>query len=212
MKRAIVFATRALFSGLLIVVPIYLASLLLLKAAKSVVGLVSPLAMLLPEWLPTETFLALLLVLLFCFLVGVAVRTRGGQAAREKVEKTFFERVPGYALLRSLTQRMAGEDHGNVWKPALFENAGGLMMAFIIEEFPDGRYTVFVPSIPAPLSGNVYVVAASRVHPLDVPFTQAIQSVSRWGAGARELVAAMERIEGAPGSGSVPDAVSEGKA
>ena len=31
-----------------------------------------------------------------------------------------------------------------------------------------------------------------RVHPLDVPFTQALQSVSRWGSGSKELVAAME--------------------
>jgi hypothetical protein len=28
---------------------------------------------------------------------------------------------------------------------------------------------------------------------LDVPFTQAIQTVSRWGAGAKELVAAMRK-------------------
>ena len=43
MKQALVFITRAFFSGLLIVVPIYLAILLLLKGMKSVVGLV-PLA------------------------------------------------------------------------------------------------------------------------------------------------------------------------
>jgi hypothetical protein len=30
------------------------------------------------------------------------------------------------------------------------------------------------------------------VHPLDVPFTQALKSVSRWGSGSKELVAAME--------------------
>lgn len=210
MKRPLIFLTRALVSGVLIVIPIYLASLLLLKAANSVVGLVRPLAVLLPDWLPAETFLALLLVLLVCFVVGVVVGTRPGQAVRERVERTFFDRVPGYALIRSLTQRMAGEDHGNVWRPALFEQAGGLMMAFIIEEFPDGRYTVFVPSIPAPLSGNVYIVAASRVHPLDVPFTEAIRSVSRWGAGARELVVAMERKELAPDSGPDSASVREG--
>lgn len=206
MKHSLVFMTRALISGVLIVVPIYLASLLLLKAANSVVGLVRPLAALLPDWLPAENALAMLLVLLFCFLVGVAVSTRAGRALSERIEKSFFDRVPGYALLRSLTQRMAGEDHGNVWRPALFEQAGGLMMAFIIEEFPDGRYTVFVPSIPAPFSGNVYIVAASRVHPLDVPFTEAIRSVSRWGAGARELVEAMERIELARAVEPVSDA------
>ena len=193
MKPALAFTTRALFSGLLIVVPLYLAILLLLQSMKSVAGLVRPVALMLPEWVPAETALSLLLVLALCFLIGVAVRTRMGQAARDKIERTFFERIPGYALLRSLTQQMAGKSRENIWKPALLDGDEGLLLVFIIEEFHDGRYTVFVPSIPTPLAGAVYVVERSRVHPLDVPFTDALKMVSRWGSGAKDLVAAMER-------------------
>lgn len=189
------FTTRAFFSGLLIVVPIYLAILLLLQSMKSVAGLVRPLALMLPEWVPAETALSLLLVLVLCFLIGVVVRTRMGQATRDKIERTFFERIPGYALLRSLTQQMAGKSRENIWKPALLDGDEGLLLVFIIEEFQDGRYTVFVPSIPTPLAGAVYVVERSRVHPLDVPFTDALKMVSRWGSGAKDLVAAMERGE-----------------
>ena len=68
-----------------------------------------------------------------------------------------------------------------------------LVPAFIIEEFEDGRYTVFVPSIPTPLAGAVYILDRKRVHPLNVPFTEALKTVSRWGSGAKDLVAAMER-------------------
>jgi uncharacterized membrane protein len=64
--------------------------------------------------------------------------------------------------------------------------------AFIIEEFADGRYTVFVPSVPTPLAGAVYVLTRERVHPVSVGFAQAFKTVSRWGAGAKDLVAAME--------------------
>jgi uncharacterized membrane protein len=128
-----------------------------------------------------------------CFLIGAVIRTRAGRSAREKVERAFFERIPGYALLRSLTQQMAGQNRENVWKPALAEIEDALVPAFIIEEFPDGRYTVFVPSIPTPLAGAVYVLDRNRVHPLDVPFTDALKAVSRWGAGAKDLVMAMEQ-------------------
>lgn len=192
MKHTFSSAARAVITGLLIVVPIYLAILLLLKAMKSVVGLVKPVAALLPDTLPAETLLSLLLVLLVCLVVGLAVRTRAGQAARERLEKTFFERIPGYALIRSLTQQMAGSAVENVWKPALAEIEDALVPAFIIEEFADGRYTVFVPSIPTPFAGAVYVLDRKRVHPLDVPFTEALKVVSRWGSGAKDLVAAME--------------------
>jgi uncharacterized membrane protein len=188
-----VFTARALLSGLLIMVPLYLAILLLLKGMKSVVGLVRPIARLLPDSVPAEMALSLLFVLLICFLVGVAVRIPAGQAVRNRIEKTFFERIPGYALFRNLTQQMAGESRENVWKPALFQSDEGFLPAFIIEELDDGRYTVFVPSIPTPLAGAVYILDASRVHPLDVPFTEALKTISRWGSGSKNLVAAMER-------------------
>ncbi len=70
---------------------------------------------------------------------------------------------------------------------------GALVPGFVIEELPDGRYTVFVPSVPTPLAGAVYVLDRARVHPVDVPFTEAIKVVTRWGLGAGALVQAMER-------------------
>jgi uncharacterized membrane protein len=192
MKRFAEFVVRAFATGLLIIVPIYLSVLLLLKAMQSVVALVKPFAMLLPEWFPAEHVLSLLLVLIVCFLIGVAVRTPTGRALREQIEKSLFERIPGYALFRSLTQRMAGKDEENVWKPALAEIEEALVPAFIIEELEDGRFTVFVPSVPTPFAGAVYVLSGERVHPLDIPFTQALKSISRWGSGSKELVAAMK--------------------
>jgi uncharacterized membrane protein len=69
-----------------------------------------------------------------------------------------------------------------------------LTPAFIIEEHDDGRFTVFVPSIPTPLAGAVYILARERVHLLDVSFTQAIRSVSRWRSGSKDLVAAMRSL------------------
>ena len=193
MKQGFMFVARSLLTGFLIVVPIYLAILLLLKAMKSVVSLVQPIARLLPESLPAETLLSLLFVLVFCLLVGLIVHTRIGAAVRERMETTLFERIPGYALIRSLTQQLAGSSQEKVWKPAFVEIEEGLVPAFIIEEFDDGRYTVFVPSIPTPLAGAVYILDRKRVHPLDVPFTDALRTISKWGSGSREMVATMEK-------------------
>jgi uncharacterized membrane protein len=192
MKQFREFLVNTLVGGLLVLAPLYLAVLLLLKAMKSLVGLVRPFAMLLPDWLPGETILSLLLVLVVCFLIGLAVRTQRGRAVRERIERSLFERLPGYALLRSLSQRLAGENQENTWKPALVEIEEALVPAFIVEELEDGRVTVFVPSVPTPFAGAVYILSPERVHPLDIPFTQAIQSISRWGSGSKDLVAAMK--------------------
>jgi len=193
MKKSLLFATRAVLSGLLLLVPAYLAVLVLLKGMKSVAALVHPFALLLPDWFPAEKLLSLLLVLAICFLIGAAVLTRAGRVLRERVEKGVFERIPGYALFRNLTRQVTGDTHQSAWKPALAEIEDALVPAFIIEEFDDGRYTVFVPSIPTPLAGAVYILDRKRVHPLDVPFADALKAVSRWGSGSKELVAAMEK-------------------
>jgi uncharacterized membrane protein len=187
------FAAKAILSGFLVVIPIYLAVLLLLKGMKTVGTLMRPFASLLPDWLPAGEILSLLLVLFICFLIGVAIRTAAGRSVRQRIEKSFFERIPGYALFRSLTQQMAADSREKVWKPALAELEDALVPAFIIEEFKDG-YTVFVPSVPTPLAGAVYILDRNRVHPLDVPFTQALQVVSRWGSGAAALRLAMNTV------------------
>ena len=185
-----------LVTGILIVAPVYLGILLLLKIMQSLGSLVRPFTRLVPDWLPAEGLLALLLVLIVCFVVGFLSKTRLGRAVREGLEHAVFEKLPGYTLFRSLTMRIAGQTDDMAWKPALAEIEDALVPAFIIEELADGRYTVFVPSVPTPLAGAVYVLDRERVHPANVKFAQAIKTVSRWGAGCKELVAAAEDTQG----------------
>ena len=97
MRYARDFVTATLVGGFLFVVPVYLAVLLLLKGMASVAGLVRPFAALVPDWIPAEGFFSLVLILMICFLAGVAIRTPSGRAARERLEMAFFEKLPGTA-------------------------------------------------------------------------------------------------------------------
>ena len=90
---------------------------------------------------------------------------------------------------------MAGESRESAWKPALVEIEDALVPAFIIEEFDDGQFTVFVPSVPTPLRRSRLCPRRERVHPLDVPFTSALQVISKWGSGSKALVAAMKTAQ-----------------
>ncbi len=184
--------TSTLGAGIIVLAPVYLGVLLLLRAMQSLSALVRPVARLLPDWLPGEGLLSLLVVLAVCLLLGFLVRTPSGNAVRARLEHAVFEKLPGYTLFRSLTLRIAGQSEDTAWKPALAEIEEALVPAFIIEELADGRYTVFVPSVPTPLAGAVYILERERVHPVRVGFGQAIRTVSRWGAGCKDLVAALE--------------------
>ena len=186
--------TKSLVTGLLVVAPIYLAVLLLAGATKKALGIVRPMAVFIPDWMPGEQLLALLLVLGLCVVVGAVLATQSGKAAIERAERVLFERLPGYAVLRGLTQQLAsGGREESSWKPALVEIEEALVPGFVIEELADGRCTVFVPSVPTPMAGALYVLERARVHLVDVNFAQAVRTISRWGSGMGELVDAMEK-------------------
>jgi uncharacterized membrane protein len=158
MKYIREFIVRTVVGGVFVVVPAYLTFLLLLKGMQSAAGLVRPVAALMPGGIATQDVLSLAAILLVCFIVGAAMTTRVGRAVRQQIERVVFERLPGYGLIRSLTQRLAGQGDETAWKPALVEIEEPLVPGFIIEEHEDGQYTVFVPSVPTPFAGAVYIL------------------------------------------------------
>jgi uncharacterized membrane protein len=183
--------------GVLIIAPVYLAILLLLKALAALKKVVHPLADLLPDWLPAESLLSLLLILLLCFAVGLIASTAIGAHLWDSAERSVFARIPGYTVLRGLAQQFAGKTDES-WQPALVEIEEALVPAFIIERRPEDC-TVFVPSSPTPMVGAIYILQSARVHPIDVPLTQALKVISRWGSGGGELMAAFRK-----GGGQLP--------
>jgi uncharacterized membrane protein len=180
-------------AGVLVLAPIYLAALLLLKAMSALASVVKPLAKLLPDWLPRENMLALLLIVALCLAVGLALRTPAGSAVWQWLDDSVFQKLPGYSIIRGFTQQLAGGGRGRTWKPALAEIEEALVPAFIIEELADGQFTVFVPSAPTPFAGAIYILTPDRVHPADVPMMYALRAVSRWGSGCKDLVAAIDK-------------------
>jgi len=196
MQKTFNYIRKHVGIGLVVIVPVYLGFLLTLKALSSLGGLLDPVLTIMPDWLQSKTLLALLVLFLIIFVLGVLVETRLGQYIRNKADRLLFRRIPGYSVLRSLTERFAGESTNTNWEPALVETDDeALMPVFIIEELPDGRYTVFVPSVPTPFAGAVFVYQRERVHPIDIPFSHALRIFSHWGEGTKEFVAALEQYD-----------------
>lgn len=189
--RIAAFTRTTLIGGLLVVLPVYLSLLLVAKTIAGIFALLSPVTNALPPDLEFRRVAAILLLVALSFAAGLLARTAPGRWARSSVERTLFERIPGYSLLRGIVGRAAGEEGGEAFRPALVEIEEALVPAFVIEELEDGQYAVFVPSVPTPAAGSIYLMPRARVHLVDVPFTQAVRVISRWGAGSGELLKAM---------------------
>jgi uncharacterized membrane protein len=187
MKGLAELTKTTLIGGVLIVLPIYLSILMVAKTLSVIVALLAPVTATIPAGAQFRQIIAVLIVLAVCFVAGIVVRTGAGLRAKNALERSVLEKIPGYELVRGLTARVSGDEREGTFRPALVEIEDALSPGFIIEELEDGRYTVLVPSVPTPAAGALFILPRERVHPVDVPFTQAVKVISKWGAGAGEL-------------------------
>jgi uncharacterized membrane protein len=185
------FLGTTFVGGLLVILPIYLAVILVLKGVKTLMELVRPIAKLVPESALHPDLIAVVVAVVVCFIAGLVARgfprSKAGQAFEEKV----LDRIPGYSIVRAATRSLLG-DRGGGLEMALVEMEDGLVVGVVIERHAVGWVTVFVPSTPAPASGAVYIFPAAKVHPVDVPFRAGLKAAGKYGRGAGELLAGLK--------------------
>jgi uncharacterized membrane protein len=191
-KALLNFAKTTIIGGFFIVLP---AAILLFVIGKGVAVLVAAVAPIVEDMTIREiggigvaTLLSILLLLALCFVTGLLVRTRLGRLAGGWVEGKILQRIPGYGMIRNLTQRFTGMD-GTEFAPALVDlhGTGTRSPAFIVEEHEDGGYTIFMPLAPTPTIGQVHFVPRERVTRIDAPFGEAVNTFVRWGVGSGKL-------------------------
>ena len=183
----------ALLTGLLIILPAWLALLLLLKVLAQLGILVKPIADKLPDGINHPQLIAVVVFILVCLLTGILVRTTAGRVIGKSLGDHVLSRIPGYETLRNIARQFSDIETTEGFKPALIEVEDGcLAPAFLIENHENGQSTVFMPSVPTPMAGAILIMPSDRVHPVDVPVATMMKCISKWGAGSSELLASMK--------------------
>ena len=121
MKGLAELTKTTLIGGLLVVLPIYLSILLLLKTLAAIFALLSPVTAAIPAGTQFRQVFAILIVLAVCLVAGLVVRTRSGRRAKNILERSVLRKIPGYSLVRGLTERVSGEEGEGAFQPALVE-------------------------------------------------------------------------------------------
>jgi uncharacterized membrane protein len=168
------------------------ALVLIVIAVNSVVSVIAPLVAKLPlktiGGYAAGTCLAILLILVFCFLAGLLVQLRLGQLLQTCLEGKLLQRLPGYTMIKNLTHQVIGRE-GTEFAPALVDLYGSeaRVIGLIIEELEDGRLTIFVPLSPTSTLGQVYILPAARVERLKAHFLPVVNSLTQWGMESNKL-------------------------
>jgi len=193
LSRPVQFLKSALVTGLVIVLPAWLAVLLLLKLLVHLGLLMKPISSQMPEGVNHPQFIAALVFILICLVVGLLFHTAIGRALGKNLAENVFNHIPGYQPLRDIARQFNDMGARDGFKPALIEVEDGcLAPAFLIEIHANGHSTVFMPSVPTPMAGSIFIMPSDRVHPIDVPVPTMMKCISKWGAGSSALITALE--------------------
>jgi uncharacterized membrane protein len=190
MTNLIDFLKTTLRGGFFVVLPIVIVILVIIEAVDLLIVVFSPITELLPVdeigGIEVATAVAVLILLLMCFLIGLAMKMPIGVRFGSWLNHTVFSRIPGYTMVKELTQGFSGDAaERSLLQPAVVTMPlESLVLAFIIEEHNNGDFTIFIPAVPTPNIGRIEYVHADRVRKLDVPASSVANSMMQWGVGS----------------------------
>lgn len=132
---------------------------------------------------------AIVIILLFCFLAGTVAKLGAGKWMVTWIEDHLLTLFPGYQLMKNTLQANAGLESDKDF-PVVFVPIDGWMIAFQVDTLPNGDVVVFVPSAPNTWEGNVVIFEKDKVKPSNLSQKDATLIMRRLGVGASDLFAA----------------------
>jgi uncharacterized membrane protein len=190
MKSTFGFLNKTIKGGLFFIIPI---SLILLLCGK-VLGFLRPVANRISAIVDKDGtgtfdlsyFITIVLLLLLCFICGVAATSGVGKAFIKWIEDNVLVILPGYQLMKNAGQVISGLDASKNF-PVVLVLVDGWMIAFLMNTLPDDEVVVFVPGSPSPWSGNVMIFKKSEIRETSLTQKEAIAFLRQTGVGLNDL-------------------------
>lgn len=186
------FLGTTFLGGLVVILPLAIFAILAKWVITFFDGIIDPLASLFPErW--NEFLIKLLafgIITVFCFAIGLMVRTQFGNSIVSWLEQQILYRLPLYSTIKETVQQFFGKEKTAFSKVVLIEPfANGVqMLGFVTDETEEGMMTVFSPTAPNPTNGYVFVVHRDTVELLDVKAEVAMKNILSLGAGMGKMI------------------------
>lgn len=186
------FITTTIIGGFAVILPIVIFIWGVRLIIRLIHAVIAPLTGLINLEVPSFVLdlLAVVGLVLICFLLGLFVRTRFGHGIFYYIEKQWFEKLPVYASIRDIVQQFTGQKKTPFTQVVLIDVLGGQMTGFITDEVDDSdEVTVFVPTAPNPTNGYVFHTTKDKLIYLNVKTEDALRTVVGMGAGSQDLIA-----------------------
>lgn len=193
------FLFKTFFHGLVLILPTVIILFLLSLIFKFVFNIVSPISALLNANAEETTFftnlLALLILLALIFIIGLVLRNTARKRYFKNFESKYLLQIPLYSTVQEIIAQFTGLKKMPFSQVVLVDafNTGVLLTGFVTESIAGDIFTVFVPTAPNPMNGNIYHVPAAKLKFLEIEPEKAMRSIVGMGTGSSLLFAAKLR-------------------
>lgn len=181
-----------LIGGIIFLIPVVFVLYILGHAYQISSGFAAKLA----QFLPIDSFgdlavvniLAVLLIVLVCYLAGLAAHMPFLTRHVEKIEAVLVELFPAFTIAKSMASGVTGHDDQNaLLKTVLVTFDDHETIGFEVERTAT-RVIVFLPGAPAAWSGQSVAVQIDRVTPLNLPVHQVTGLLRKLGRGTEAAI------------------------
>jgi len=195
LRRIRNFLTTTLIGGLVVILPIAIFIFFVNFLIGFVNNLLQPIAGIISrifdDWSGiVAQIISFVVVVLFCFMVGIFIRTRIGNNIFSYIEKQWLLKLPLYGTIKETIKQFFGNEKTPFTKVVLVDifNNGTRMTGFVTDELPNGKLTIFVPTGPNPTNGFIFHVDEEQVEYLDTNTEDAMRSIIGVGVGSADAL------------------------
>ncbi len=186
------FAITTLMGGFLVILPLAILIMVFNWLLGFILNIVSPFTGLFTKGEAGFfiNLLAISILLIVCFGLGLFIRTSFGSYLYNQIEENVLAKIPFYKPIRDTIKQFSNKRDTPFSKVVLIDafNNETRMTGFITDTHNEGIYTVFVPTGPNPTNGMIYHVKESQIEILDVSVEEALKSIISVGAGSKNVI------------------------
>jgi len=188
------FLKTTVIGGILFLVPIIIFIAVIGKALELAKKLAAPLSVLIPldsiGNIAMVNLLALGIVLLICFLAGLAAKSTLARKSVGNLESRVLSKIPVYGLLKSKIDAIVQPEKAEGMEPVLAQFDDSWQIAFKVARIQGGVIAIYLPGAPDPWSGSVCFVTEDRIQPLELTLLPVLRTLKGLGKGSNDQLRA----------------------
>lgn len=192
MKSFKTYIKNALLVGISIIIPAILLIYLIVKVIGIIRQVLAPIADKIDISIlgraTTSRILAILILVIICFIVGLIVNKKKKTPIKDWIESNILSNIPGYSFVKGMTEAAVGLNSQDSKEVVLVNIEEVWQIGYLMDRLDDDLNTVFIPSSPNPMAGDVVFVKWDRLRMLDIDQISVVKLYRKLGNDSKKLL------------------------